>query len=780
MWYQLGRFVLRNRIALLLALLLVTIFMGYEASKVKISYEFSNAIPTDNPKLQEYQEFRKLFGADGSSVVIGVENKDFFKKKNFDDYREMLDSIKQVNGVLTILAAPSAIMLVKNDSTEKLTPTQIFPASIPDQAALDSARANFENQVFYNKLLYNSQSNAYLASVSLNGKIMASPERSRLIGDLNRVIANYEKKSGQSTFTSGLPFIRTQVADRVKKEMAYFLFGSLLLATLTLILFFRSGSATILSLVVVILGVIWSFGTLQLCGYKITLLTALAPPLIIVIGIPNCIYFLNKYHSSWKEKGDKHEALVNMLGKMGVVTLFCNIAAAVGFGVFALTNSALLKEFGVVAGINIMGLFVISFILIPAVLSFLPPPGPKQVRYLDNPFLERVLTGIENWVVNKKGLVYGLTALMLIAAGMGIFRLKTVGFVVDDLPKKDKIYTDLKWFEKNFGGVLPLEVVIDTKKKGGITRGLGTIQKIDEFTAEVAQFPQFARPLDLVEGLKFAKQAYYDNDSTQYVVPNEFDLAFLQPYLKTSKSADSSANSAPKNNTFNNLLKSFIDSTKQRTRITINMADVGTIELPKLVDTLQKRANAIFDTANYKVNFTGGSITYMEGSRFIIQGLKDSILYAFLLIAAVMLFLFKSLRILFCSLLPNLIPLVVTAGIMGWTGVALKPSTVLVFSVALGIAIDVTIRFLVNYKQDLPLNDGDIRKTVVSTIHHTGISIIYTSLVLIAGFVVFCFSSFGGTQALGWLTSFTLLIATFTNLVFLPVLMLGLMKKNKK
>lgn len=773
MWYQLGRFVLRNRVALLIALLLVTIFMAWEASQVKISYESSNAIPTDNPKLQEYQQFRKLFGADGSSVVVGVQSPDFFKKKNFDAYRKMLVNFKQVKGVESILAVPSAIMLIKNDSTEKLTPTNIFPENIPDQAALDSARSNFENQVFYKRLLYNSQSNAYLASVSLNTKIMASPDRSRLIADLNKVVAKYENESGQGTFTSGLPLIRTEVADRVKKEMGYFLFGSLLLATITLILFFRSGSATILSLVVVILGVIWSFGTLNLFEYKITLLTALAPPLIIVIGIPNCIYFLNKYHSSWLEKQDKHEALVNMLGKMGVVTLFCNIAAAVGFGVFALTNSALLKEFGVVAGINIMGLFVISFILIPAVLSFLPPPGANQVRYLHNPFLERVLNGIVIWVTQRKALVYGITALMLIIAGIGIFRLKTVGYVVDDLPKSDKIYTDLKWFEKNFGGVLPLEIVIDTKRKNGITRGLTTIQKIGEFTDAIGQYPAFARPLDLVEGLKFAKQAYYDNDSTQYVVPNEFDLAFLQPYLKTKNN-----DSAKQENTFSRLLKTFIDSTKQRTRISVNMADVGTIELPKLVDSLQQKAKAIFDTS-YNVQFTGGSITYVEGSRFIIQGLKDSILYAFLLIAAVMLLLFRNLRILFCSLIPNLIPLVVTAGIMGWTGVALKPSTVLVFSVALGIAIDVTIRFLVNYKQELPNNNGDVQETVVATIHHTGISIIYTSLVLIAGFVVFCFSKFGGTQALGWLTSFTLLIATFTNLVFLPVLMLGLMRKKR-
>ena len=775
MWFRLGRFVLRNRILLLALLLGATVFMGWEASQVKISYEFSNAIPTNNPKLQEYLEFRKNFGADAQTVVLGVQTPEFFNQQHFDAYRKLLSGIKKIKGVEGVLSVPAAITLQKNDSTEKLTPLPVFPDSIRTQAGIDTARAAFENLVFYNNLLYNPATKAYLAALTMNTKIMSSPERSRVIADINKAIAAYETTSGQTVYRSGLPLIRTEVADRVKKEMGYFLLGSLLLATITLILFFRSGSATILSLLVVIIGVIWCFGTLELFHFKITLLTALAPPLMIVIGIPNCIYFLNKYHSSWQESGNKQEALVSMLGRMGVVTLFCNIAAGVGFGVFALTKSNLLREFGIVAGINIMALFVISLILIPTVLSFLPPPGPKQVKYLNNAFLERLLTGIVNWVLHRKALVYGLTALMLIAAGLGIFRLKTVGYVVDDLPKKDKIYTDLKWFEKNFGGVLPLEIVVDSKRKNGITSGMATIEKIDEFSKEISKNPDFARPLNLVEGLKFAKQAYYDNDSTQYVVPNEFDMAFLAPYLKSKSSGTAPA----PDNAFNRLVKSFMDSTKQRARISVNMIDVGTIELPKLISGLQQKAALIFDTAHYKVVFTGGSVTFVEGSRFIIQGLKDSILYAFILIAVCMLYLFRSLRILLCSLIPNLIPLVVTAGIMGWTGVPLKPSTVLVFSVALGIAIDVTIRFLVNYRQELPLHNGDVRETIISTIHHTGISIIYTSLVLIAGFVVFCFSSFGGTQALGWLTSFTLLIATFTNLVFLPVLMLGLMKKKK-
>jgi len=523
----------------------------------------------------------------------------------------------------------------------------------------------------------------------------------------------------------------------------------------------------------VLFGVIWSVGVLYLCGYKITLLTALTPPLVVVIGIPNCIYFINKYHTSYLKSNDKNNALIDMVSKMGVVTLFCNITAAIGFAVFAFTSSAILKEFGVVAGTSIMLIFFISFILLPAALSYLPPPKAAQTKYLDNKWVINFLLLIERWVISNKKTVYLITSLVLIASIAGIFRLKTVAFIVDDLPKTDKLYTDLKFFEKNFKGVMPLEIVVDTKRRNGLagSRALTVFNKIDSLSQYIASQPNMNRPLSIAEGLKFAKQAFYDGDSANYQMPNMFDGAFVGEYLRPNKN-DSNSN---KNN-LSKMLTSFMDSSRQSTRVSVNMADVGTLQLPNMLNGIEKRAGELFDTAQYNVKLTGTSITFLEGSRFIINGLKESIFWAFLLISLCMLYLFKSFKILLCSLIPNLIPLVITAGVMGWAGVPLKPSTVLVFSVALGIAIDITIRFLVNYKQELPLQKNDVLATVTSTIRHTGLSIVYTSMVLVAGFIIFCFSSFGGTIALGWLTSITLLVATLTNLVLLPVLLLGMGK----
>ena len=774
MWRRLAKFVLQNRLILLILLFASTAVMAFFATKIKLSYEFSKAIPTDNPKYQEYLSFKNKFGDDGNLLVIGVQTDSFFTLKNFKYYRTLNDTLKKIPYVENVLSVVNAADLLKDSASEKLNAIPVFPAVINSQSQLDSDISLLHTLSFYKSLLYNPSTNAYLTIVRINKEILNSPGRTKVINKIIEATDAYTSQTNIQTHISGLPLIRTQIADRIAREMKWFIIGSLALSALILLLMFRSVSTMLLSLLVVIIGVIWSVGLTYLFGYKITLLTALIPPLIVVIGIPNCIYFLNKFHSTFKRTGNKEQSLIDMVSKMGVVTLFCNLTAAIGFAVFALTNSAILKEFGQVAGISIMLIFIISFILLPGALSYMAVPGTKQLKYLDAKFFTNLLLKIERWVLHHKIFVYAITLVAVIFSVFGIFKLKTDGFIVDDLPKTDKIYTDLKFFEKNFNGVMPLEIIIDSKKRYGLagTRILPVLAKMDSLSAYITSQKEMARPLSIAEGIKFVKQGFYDGDSAYYSIPDSYQAAFLGSYLKPDNDSGNAKNN------LTSLLSSFIDTARESTRMSINMADVGTKNLAIILAGIKSKTDSIFDSSNYKINFRGSTITFLEGSIFIINGLKQSLLWAFLFIALCMLYLFKSFRILICSLIPNLIPLVVTAGIMGWTGVRLKPSTVLIFSVALGIAIDVTIRFLVNYKQELPANNFDIKKTVSETIKHTGLSILYTSLVLVAGFVIFCFSGFGGTQSLGWLTSITLLTATLTNLILLPVLLLAISKKN--
>lgn len=768
MWHNIASLIIKFRIALLVFLLAATSVMGYFAFHVQLSYDFAAAVPKDNPKYVAYQEFRKQFGEDGNLMVIGEENYMFFRDDYYTDYKNLIKSIEKVPGVQNVLSVPNSIQLVKDTITGRLNVAPI-PRDTNNHSALQ-AKKEFTNLPFYQGLLWNPETQAYLMAIRIDKHVLNSKNRTAVVKNIMKLSDSYAKKHNVEFHYSGLPLIRTIMATQVQSEMKLFLIMSFILTAIILAIFFRSFMAVLASMLVVAIGVVWSLGTIDLLGYKITLLTALIPPLIVVIGIPNCVYLLNKYHSEYNEHGNKMKALLRMVDRMGIVTLFTNLTAAIGFGVFFFTKSAILKEFGLVAGINIMAIFVISLIFIPALFSLLGTPKGRHTSYLESKWINRLLHTITNWVFGHKSWIYGFTIAVVAFSIVGISKLNSVGHIVDDLPKDDVVYKDLKFFEKNFHGVMPLEIVIDTKRKNGAV-SLPVLEKMDQLTKYLKQYPEIGHPLSIAEGVKFARQAYYDGDSSSFAVPNIFDAAFIQPYLRSN---------GDKNSMFGKLVASFMDSTKQKTRISISMSDVGSKRLPILLDSIRPKVYQIFDTSHYKVTFTGTSIVFLEGSKFIINSLRDSLILAFIMIFGCMIFLFRSWRILLISVVTNIVPLMITAGIMGWVGIAIKPSTVLVFSVALGITIDVTIRFLINFKQELSRNDDNIAETVKKTISDTGLSIIYTSLILIAGFAVFAISEFDGTKSLGYLTSLTLFLAMITNLTLQPALLLWIDKAKQK
>lgn len=768
MWHKVAAFIIKFRVALLVILLAATGVMGYYATKVQLSYQYADAIPRDNPKYLEYQEFRKKFGEDGNTMVIGVQSDRFFEQDFFSSYAQLVNDLEQVDGVVNILSVPGAISISKDTVNGKLQ-TELLSETIGIDNA-DSFKKAFLNLPFYRDLLYNAETGVYMMALSIDKKVVNSKKRQVVISDLLEITEKYGEEHSIEMHYSGLPYIRATVMTMIKDEMRLFLILSFALTAAILALFFRSFMAVLTSMIMVGIGVVWTMGTIYLLGYEITILTGLIPSLIVVIGIPNCVYFLNKYHTEYKRYPSKPKALLRMVDRMGIVTLFTNMTTAIGFGVFAFTQSNLLRTFGIVASIDIIALFVISLIFIPALYSFLPPPKGRHTHYLQNKFINKILTSFTNWVFRHRPWIYTLSIVIIGLSVIGMFQLRTQGYIVDDLPSDEKVYTDLKFFEKHFSGVMPLEIVVDTKRKNAAT-SLTVMQKIDALNKHVSKYPEMGRAMSYVDGVKFARQAYYNGDSSSYGIPNMFDAAFIQPYLRTK---------ADGNSMFGRVINSFVDSNRQVARLSINIADVGTNRLPVLLDSLRPKAQQLFDSSKYDVSFTGTSVVFLEGSRFIINSLRDSIMLAFIMIFGCMIFLFRSFRILMISIVINIIPLLITAGIMGWSNIVLKPSTVLVFSIALGITVDVTIRFLVNFRQELAKNNENIRNTVHKTIHDTGLSIIYTSLILIAGFGVFILSRFDGTKSLGLLTSITLFIAMITNLILQPSLLLWMDKILRK
>ncbi|HYV90368.1 MAG TPA: MMPL family transporter [Chitinophagales bacterium] len=762
MWNFIARSIIRYRLALLIFLAVITSFMLYHARSVHMTYSNPQVIPVTNPKYAEYVAFKKQFGEDGNVMVIGIQTDQLFTTKVLNAWNELAKNTKFVAGVDEVIAIGNSVTFEKDTVNKKMHIASIFPYHINSQTDLDSLKEKFLNLPFYNNLLYNPETHATLMAVHINTARLNSKARIETVQKIQEYGKLFSEQTHLSIYYSGMPLIRTVMTTQIANETKLFLLLAAITTGLVLFILLRSMNAVLVSMLVVVTAEVWTLGTIDWFGYEITILTGLIPPLVVVISITNCVYLLNKYHIEFVKHGNKIKALTRIIEKIGLATLFTNLTAAIGFGVFYFTQSEILKQFGLVAGLNIAGIFLISIILIPCIYSFLPEPKEKHTDYLDRIFLNRVLRTLDHLVHYQRKWIFIATIVFVGIAIGGIFQLKTTGYIVDDIPHKDKLYTDLKFFEQNFHGVMPLEILVDTKKKGGVLSP-ARLSKINQLQDTLEEFNEFSKPLSIVEGIKFLRQAYYDGGPEDYHLPNELERAFIFSYLGNSKDTT-------------HLLSAFVDSTRQVARISMSMADVGTTHMKQMIKKLTPKIYSVLDTSKYKVTITGSSVVFLEGSRYIIDGLAKSLLLAFLLIAICMGYLFRSWKMILFSLIPNLIPLIITAGIMGYFGIPLKPSTVLVFSIAFGIAIDNAIRFLAKYQQELHRHNWNIAKTVSMALYEAGISIIYTSIILFFGFIIFTLSNFGGTFYLGLLTSITLVVAMLNNLLLLPSLLLSLRK----
>lgn len=783
MWYRIADFIQKNRVLLLILIVISTGFFAYQLKDLKMSYTFTKNIPTDNPKYLDYMDFVQTYGNDGNTMMIGLEADDLFTSGTFAAFRQLTNDLKAVEHVQSVLAVTNTVY-IHPDSANQLSASPIFDkAKTYTQKDLDSLQHFLFQLPFYKGLLYNKESNAYLLAVNLDPKIIQSPRRTKLMNELEAVGEKFHQQTQIEVHYSGLPFIRTKTANLIQDEIVIFLVLSFLLTGIIIFVFFRSISAVLISLAIIAIGVIWSMGMLVVFGYEVTALTGCIPPLIVVIAIPNCIYFINSYHQEYASSNDKQIALRSMVGKMGIITLFTNITTAIGFGVFSFTNSVILKEFGIITGINSMTLFVITLLFIPIVLSYRPAPKIKHTNYMESKWLTSILEMLSRWVVSHRKSIYIFSALMVIISVLGIVRLKQVGYIVDDLPKGNKVLTDLNFFENNFKGVMPLEIIIDTKEKYGAIKSLDIWEKVDSLDRMLTARPEIGQGLNLVKAVKFVRQGMMGNTASSYVVPNSIEFSDIRPKLISTfrKHQKGELEGVDAESPLATVLDQYVDSNAQRLRVSVNVADIGSEELPKLIAELEPKAKAIFADTDVNLTFTGTSITFIEGSKFIINSLGESLAWAIGMIIVCMLILFRNIKMATIAMVANIIPMAMTAGFMGWMNIPLKPSTVLVFSVALGICVDVTIRFMTNIQQRLK-QDANLYEVVLASIKETGMSIIATSVILIFGFGVFSVSKFDGTKALGYLSALTLFLAMIFNLTLQPALLLWYDKtiKNKQ
>ncbi len=763
MWKFLVRLILRNRPLIIAVIAILTIFMGWQGVSVQLSYNNQNMLPQSDSSVVTYQAFKDKFGEDGSVLVIGVTNPDMFKLDEINAWNSLTRDINEIDGVEGITSITKAAVMVKNDSLRVFEFKPLVSAPLTSQAQADSLKKQVFSLPMYEGLLFNAKTNTYLMAITLDKEKLNDKIRLIVVDNIVNRAKAYEKETGNKLHYSGMPYIRSVMMKQTKSELFMFIFLSIAVAALILFLFFRSVRVVLSSLIVVAVSIIFTVGLINILGYKISILTGVIPSLIVVIAIENCIYILNKYHWEYRSHGNKILALSRVVQRIGPASLMVNTATAAGFAAFILVSNRMLFEFGIVAAISIFIEYLLCILLLPIIFSYMEPPSQKHLSHLNNKFFSNIIEKIIYLIEHRRKTIFVAAGVMTILGILGMFSLKISGKVVDDIRKSNPLAKDLRYFEQHFGGVMPFEIWVDSKKPKGALR-LNTIEKIDEIQNEILKHKEFSKPLSVAELSKFARQAYFNGNPEMYEVPNSQERNFVFSYFPREAGTQAG------------LLNSFIDSTQQHTRISFQMADVPTSEINRILSDIKPKVKEIFPEDKYDVKITGNSVVYARGTEFLIKHLFQSVIIAIVFISLLMVMMFSSFRMIAISMLPNIIPLIITAAIMGIFGVPVKSSTIIIFGVALGISVDNAIQYLSRYRHELKMTNNNIRLSAINALREAGFSMIYTSIVLVLGFSVFIVSNFGGTQALGLLVSTTLFVAMFFNMMVLPSLLMVLDK----
>lgn len=765
MWTILTRFILRNRLANLIVIVLFTALMGWLGTRVQMSYEMARMLPETDSTIIIYENFKKQFGEDGSVMFVGLQDEKLFELDHFQAWYDLTNEVRNIEGVEEAISVARMFQLVRNDSLKKFDFVPVIDAKPQSQAEMDSLKNQIFELPFYEGRLFNSETHVSMMMITLDKNVLNTKNRVALIHEIESTLNKFSEQYDIRLYYSGMPYIRTITSEKIQQELVMFVFLSLLIAAIILFAFFRSFRAVFFIIVIVLITVVVMFGTLSIFGFKITILTGILPPLLIVIGVENSIFLLNKYYNEFSIHGNKIKALSRVIRRIGAANLLTNATTAAGFAAFTITGNALLVEFGIIASINILLAYLVSLFLIPIIFSYLPNPKPQHIQHFEKGNVNKLLQKIAWVILNRRNVVYIITVIAVIAGVLGVVRLRTTGNMVDDISHKSRLYKDLMFFEKHFKGVMPFEISIDTKKKKGLLRA-STLQKLETLQDSMAFYPELSKPVSMVEVVKFSKQAFFKGNPAYYELPTNQERNFILSYVPNLGTADSKS-----------IINAFVDSSLQKTRISVQMANIGTTEIDTLQKKLKPTIDEIFPPEDFDVDITGGSIVFLEGTNYLVKNLISSLLLALLVIAVLMALTFSSFKMVIISLIPNLIPQLLTAAMMGYAGISIKPSTILIFSIALGISVDNTIHFLARYRLQLFLNDWKIKESVLAALLETGFSMIYSAVVLFFGFAIFILSSFGGTEALGYLVSFTLLAAMLSNLFVLPSLLLTLDKR---
>jgi predicted RND superfamily exporter protein len=773
---------------ILISIIFFLFYAAYQSTKhLKIGNQINKLLPVDHQASIFYRDFQNKFGEDGNNLFISIPRDLLFSDvKHFNNWEMLrrnieletvISSEEQINPFEVIISETNLKKLVINEK-EKIFDLESFSNTPPlSTEELNNIRNEINTYPFYKGLIYSDTSRnkqeheISLIFIQVKNDVMNSDLRGNLIERIEEKVRVF-KKEYPETKLSGLGFIRMDIKNKIKKEINIFISLSILIMSFILFFFFKSWRILSLCLTVVGMSVLFGIGIITELGYELTGIMGLLPSLLIAISIPNCIYYINFLQSMQIKYKDQKKALKETFIHLVKISFITNATTALGFFVFISTKNQVLSEFGIATGLSILMLFLISNIILTLGFYQMSEIKIEENRIL-NKFIDSILHYISSFQKKNNWKIYSLFFVLLIISFIGISKIESTASFTDDLSEKDEIKKEFRYFEKHFLGVIPIDIYIQSKKK---INKESDFQKIDSLQSELAKNHLISRSLSVVDLTKYLRQAFYDGNPEDYKIIKNKEKIFFDEYIQNTKNKFTTNENQIQKNKTKNIVYFFIDSSQTKTRISMNIKDLNSKEIKEITKYIQQKIDDIYPEKTLQnIQLTGSSILNLLGTDYLTENLIFSLLLSILMISLIVFNLFKSYKITLISIIPNLIPLFFTAGLMGYLGIPIKPSTLLIFSIVFGISIDDSIHFLSKYKLEI-LSRNNLNP-IQETIKKTGKSMITTSIILFFGFIIFTVSNFGSTSILGILISFTIIIALISNLTILPYL-LKLYKKS--
>ncbi len=749
---RLGELIYRYPRPAILLLGIIAFLAAYPALQITTDFNLEGFYPQDDRVIEDYRFLEDEFGRDDNTILVGFEAGDIFDPQVLRDIREITVRLEEIPEVSAVNSIWNARQMTNIDDRLEfdpyLDPDRLAETGRIAESGLRQIRQNMLDDPFVTGFLINPAGTATAFTIEIDDRENNYEVRNRVIAAMNGILAPYD----YDFRISGIPYFRNQYVNYLNDEIIIYIVISSLLIIFLLWLLYRSALGVLLPMLIVWTTLLMTIALMQLTGGYLEIMSSTIAPILLCVGVADAVHMISKYDDAKLQGLSKKKSILEMLMTLGSATFLTSITTAIGFATLASSSVVPMQRFGLYTALGVLIAYLITIIFLPAALRL----SSRQKVFNEQgsriyPAVGRFLEKISR--INKKHhrKVIAVTGVITLVVGAGMVHLKVDGRVFDDINEDSRLIQDSRFFSEKLAPPFPMEFIFNTGEEEGVFDP-GFIASLAEFEAWLADFDEVQRVTSFHTVVNQIHKVMNPGSEAEY--PESASLVAQYILLLEMNESEN--------------LDRIVDFGYQTARFTVLIEDAGSYRVNQMRDAIDDYLAGHFG-GQVETTITGTTILSANLTEMIVWSIAWSILLAITAIALIMAFLFRNPMLTFISMIPNLIPLVIIAGVLGWLGLDIRPSIAVIFTVALGIAVDDSIHYLARFRIEY-MRSGDMEGSLRKTTVKTGRAIIITSIIIVAGFGSLLTSTFTSTVLMGLLVCITILAALMADLLLLPSL----------